>query len=52
MITADACFRVGSGPWRIKNHFLPPIEHALRDDTPYYRLPSTLLTKPVASTAW
>ena len=25
--------------------FLPPIEHALRDDTPYYRLPSTLLTK-------
>jgi hypothetical protein len=24
----------------------------IRDDTPYYRLPSTLLTKPVVSTAW
>lgn len=29
----------------LRTIFLPPIEHALRDDTPYYRLPSTLLTK-------
>ena len=31
--------------------FLPPIEHALRDSIPCHPLPSTLLTKPVVSTA-
>jgi hypothetical protein len=35
----------------LRTIFLPPVEHALRDNTPCHLLPSTLLTKPVASTA-